>query len=110
MSDMCCAKPGQSWPTSMLNGMKPSARWVGTAGWAIVGELSVDGAASASYFHETPADERPFHWSLVIVSIRHRFSTGLSDPCAVRMMVGSMITGTAKPPAAGVPIDIDRLR
>jgi hypothetical protein len=61
-----------------------------TVGCARVGELSVAAAASVWNAHETPADETPFHVFVLTVTCLAMLRNGLSLPCAVRMMLGSM--------------------
>jgi hypothetical protein len=58
--------------------------------------------------HDTPADETPFQLLVVIVSTREMRRIGLSDCWLVRMIVGSISTGTPKPPDVSAPSAIAR--
>src|SRR5690554_5808400 len=84
------ANPGQSMPISMLYGMNPSARRVGTSGWATFGELSVVASASPENCQVTPAELIPRHVSLVIISTRAKRRMSFGLPWSVMMIVGSM--------------------
>jgi hypothetical protein len=88
--------------------MNPRAMCTSTAGCARVGLLSVAAAASVWNAQVTPADETPFHRLVLTVTWRAIDRNGLPDPCAVRMIDGSMNTGMPYPPAADVKSAIAR--
>src|SRR5678815_2173486 len=69
---------------------------------------SLTSAASASNDHDGATDETPFQIWLVICSTREIRKSGISAAPEVRMIVGSITTGTPKPPAVVVPSDAAR--
>ena len=93
---------GQSIPISMENGTNARAVRTSIDGCARVGASSDTSAASASNDAVTPAELTPFHWSVVICTVRANWRIALTAPVLVRMIVGSSVKGTAKPPALPV--------
>src|SRR5262245_11225726 len=88
--------------------MKPRAMYTVTLGCASVGVSSLTSAASKSNDHETPADETPFQMFVFVSTVRQMLRNGFAEPCAVRMIDGSMNTGMPNPPAVVKPSDAAR--
>jgi hypothetical protein len=70
--------------------------------------LSVVATPSDWNAHVTPAELTPFHTLVLTVTCRASCRNGFPDPCAVRMIDGSMNTGMPKPPAVVTPSDMAR--
>src|SRR5215471_20540732 len=88
--------------------MKPRAMNTVTLGCASVGVSSETSDASWSNDHDTPALDTPFQTFVLTSFVAQSCKNGFADPCAVRMMLGSMNTGIPKPPAVVKPSDAAR--
>src|SRR5262245_30291996 len=73
-------------------------------GWARVGLLSVEAAASATYAATTPSELTPFHWDVPMVKVLATVLTGFRAPLRDMITVGSRVNGIAKPPVGPAPI------